>query len=119
MNTEYGQLSSHHGVTPSDQETQLIMNASSISGTNVTAGPPGTTDMERALYRTLAQVIVRCEISFRDEHHVMLIKYDVNAVVVMKIAINEWFFIAGGLHYEYLHRDRLRHGALHLPQCDH
>ena len=69
INTEYGpQLPvSHHGVTLRDQRgTWLIMNASNITDSaNMTSGPPGTADMDKALYRTLAQVSVRI-ISFCD-----------------------------------------------------
>ena len=61
-NTEYDghhQLSvSHHGVTLSDRRgTWLIMNTTNITDSaNMTSGPPGTADMDKALYRTLAQV---------------------------------------------------------------
>ena len=94
INTEYGrQLPvSHHGVTLRDQRgTWLIMNASNITDSaNMTSGPPGTVDMDKALYRTLAQVSVRIisfvttdqQISSGDRHLMMSHKYAVNVAGV-------------------------------------
>lgn len=83
---------SHHGVTLRDQRgTWLIMNASNITDSaNMTSGPPGTADMDKALYRTLAQVSVRIisfvttdqQISSGDRHLIMSHKYAVNVAGV-------------------------------------